>query len=50
MSETGSHFVAGNVVNLYAAPDTASETISQAILGAAVQVVEVQNGLCRVTT
>jgi len=48
VSAAGTHFVAGNVVNLYAAPDTSSEVLSQAIQGAAVRAVEARDGFCRV--
>ncbi len=40
--------VAQNVAVLYAAPDTGSEMISQAILGDRVAVLEEQSGFCRV--
>ena len=50
MNDIGAHFVAGNVVNLYAAPQTSAEMVSQAISGSVVQVQEVQDGFCRVTT
>ena len=50
MSEDGSHFIAGNVVNLYAAPDAEAEVVSQAILGVTVNVVESRDGFSRVTT
>ena len=50
MSRPAAHLVAGNVVNLHAAPDTSAETVSQAICGAPVQVVETRDGFCRVTS
>ena len=42
--------VAQNVAALCAAPDTASEMISQAVMGERVSVLEEQSGFCRVTT
>ena len=42
--------VTQNVAALYAAPETGSALVSQAILGERVTVLEEQNGFCRVTT
>ena len=42
--------VTQNVAALYAAPDTGSEMVSQAIFGERVAVLEEQSGFCRVTT
>ena len=42
--------VTQNVAALYAAPDTASEMVSQASSGERVSVLEEQSGFCRVTT
>lgn len=42
--------VAQNVVDLFAAADSSSERVTQAILGQIVTVVEEQPGFCRVTT
>lgn len=45
-----SRVVAQNVAALYAAPDTDSEIVSQAVLGDRVTVLEEQGGFCRVAT
>ena len=45
-----SQVVTQNVAALYAAPGTDSEVVSQAVLGERVEVLETQNGFCRVTT
>lgn len=42
--------VTQNVAALYAAPDTGSELVSQAILGERVAVLEQESGFCRVAT
>ncbi len=42
--------VTQNVAALYAAPDTASEMVSQVVMGERVSVLEEQSGFCRVTT
>ena len=47
---TDTQTIAQNVVALYAAPDTASEMVTQGILGERVTVLEEQGGFCRVST